>query len=234
MSLSELKKVLKSMTNKEKAIIMQRYFKTGKGEYGEGDVFIGLTVPEQRKIAKQLSDLSLDSLKELVYSEIHEERLIALLILVNRFHKADEKGRKDIFDFLIKNRKQINNWDLVDLTAPKTIGEYLLEKDKTVLFKLALSKNVWDRRIAMMSTFPSIRKCEFQTAFKLAEKLLQDDHDLIQKAVGWMLREIGKIDMKSEETFLKKYYRKMPRTMLRYSIEKFPEIKRKKYLNGKI
>ena len=234
MSLSDFKKVLKSSANKQKVVVMQRYFKTGKGEYGEGDIFIGITVPLQRKIAKQFSDLSLDNIKELVYSKIHEERLIAFLILVKRFQKADEKSKKEIYNFLIKNKKQINNWDLVDLTAPKTIGEYLLERDKTILFKLASSKNVWDRRISMMSTFPSIRNGEFQTTFKLAEILLNDEHDLIQKTVGWMLREIGKIDMNAEETFLKKYYRKMPRTMLRYAIEKFPEIKRKKYLNGQM
>ncbi len=234
MSLSELKKVLKSKTNRQKAVLLQRYFKTGKGEYGEGDIFIGITVPEQRKTAKQFSYLSFDSIKQLLYSEIHEERLLSLLILVNRFQKADKKEEKHIYDFLIKHRKQINNWDLVDLTAPKTIGEYLLDKDKSILFKLASSKNVWDRRIAVMSTFPFIKKGEFQTTLKLSEILLYDEHDLIQKAVGWMLREIGKVDLKAEEAFLKYYYKKMPRTMLRYAIEKFPEIKRKKYLNGKI
>ena len=234
MSLSELKKIIKSKANKQKAVVLQKYFKTGKGEYGEGDIFIGITVPEQRKIAKQFSDLPFEDIKQLLYSEIHEERLISLLILVNRFQKADEKEKKHIYNFVISHRKQINNWDLVDLTVPKTIGEYLLDKDKSILFKLASSKNVWDRRIAVMSTFPCIRNGEFQTTLKLSQILLNDEHDLIQKVVGWMLREIGKIDLKTEETFLNNYYKKMPRTMLRYAIEKFPEIKRKKYLNGKI
>ncbi len=234
MSLSELKNVLKSKANKQKAVVLQRFFKTGKGQYGEGDIFIGITVPEQRKIANQFSELSFDDIKQLLYSEIHEERLISLLILVNRYQKTDEKEKKNIYDFLIRHRKRINNWDLVDLIAPKTIGDYLIDKDKSILFKLASSQNVWDRRIAVMSTFPCIRKGEFQTTLKLSENLLYDEHNLIQKAVGWMLREIGKIDLKAEEAFLKNYYKKMPRTMLRYAIEKFPEIKRKKYLNGKI
>jgi 3-methyladenine DNA glycosylase AlkD len=213
---------------------MQGYFKTGKGEYGEGDIFIGVSVPEQRKIAKQFLDISFKELKEMLYSKIHEERLTSLLILVYRFEKADENDKKGIFNFLIKNRKQINNWDLVDLTAPKSIGVYLADKDKAILYKLVRSKNVWERRIAVMSTFPLIKKNEFRVNLEFALILLNDSHDLIQKAVGWMLREIGNRDMISAESFLKKHYKEMPRTMLSYAIEKYPEAKRQKYLTGKI
>ncbi len=234
MQVANLRKKLNEAADPKRAKLMRGYFKTGKGEYGEGDIFIGISVPEQRKIAKQFLDISFKELRELLHSKVHEERLTSLLILVYRFEKADEKGKKVIFNFLIKSRKQINNWDLVDLTAPKSIGVYLADKDKAILYKLVRSKNIWERRIAIMSTFPLIKKKEFQINLEFAAILLNDNHDLIQKAVGWMLREIGNRDMVVAESFLKRHYKNMPRTMLRYSIEKYPEAKRQKYLTGKI
>ena len=213
---------------------MKWFFKTGKGEYGEGDVFAGLKVPTQRKLAREFRDLTFADLKLLLDSPVHEERLISLFILIDKFAKSTEKEQQVIFKFYIKNRKGVNNWDLVDLSAPKIIGKHLLEKDKSILFKFALSKNLWERRIAILSTYEFIRNENFDTTLKIAEILLEDDHDLIHKAVGWMLREIGKRNLMAEENFLKIHYKKMPRTMLRYAIEKFPETKRKKYLQGKI
>ena len=232
--LKELRKEIKTRSSPEVSKTMQWFFKTGKGEYGEGDIFAGLKVPAQRKLARDFRDLSMTDLKILLNSPIHEERLISLFILVDKYEKGDEQGKKVIFSFYLKNRKGINNWDLVDLSAPKIIGKHLLKKDKSLLFKFALSKNLWERRIAVLSTYEFIRNNNFAVTLKISEMLLQDDHDLIHKAVGWMLREIGKRDLPAEEKFLKIHYKKMPRTMLRYAIEKFPETKRKKYLQGKI
>ena len=229
----KLKEELAKKANQDKAKILQRFFKTGKGEYGEGDIFLGITVPESRKIAKKYSDLSYNNIRNLLESKIHEERLIALLILVNNYNKNIEK-RNEIFDFYIENINNINNWDLVDLTADKIVGSFLFEKDKNILYKLAKSSNLWEKRIAIISTFHFIKNNEFSDTLKIAEILLNDKRDLIHKAVGWMLREIGKRNLKVEEEFLKKYYKNMPRTMLRYAIEKFSEVKRKVYLNRKI
>ena len=234
MSLAELKKKIRLLADREIAETSKWFFKTGKGEYGEGDKFIGLKVPTQRKLAREFKDLTLADLAQLLKSPIHEERLISLFILVDKYSKADEKTKNDIFKFYLKIRKDINNWDLVDLSAPKILGKHLLKKDKSILLKFAVSKNLWERRIAILSTLEFIRIGDFKTTLKLCKILLNDEHDLIHKAVGWMLREIGKKDLESEEKFLKANYKKMPRTMLRYSIEKFPEIKRKKYLQGKI
>lgn len=226
---------LRKFTDKEKAILLQRFFKTGKGEYGEGDVFLGITVPKQRQIAKKYALLSITDLQTLLNSKIHEERLTALLILVSQYKKADknkdEKQKEIIFNFYLKNTKNINNWDLVDLTAPNIVGNYLLDKDKSILYKLAISDNFWERRISIISTFAFIRNSDFKDAIKLSEILLKDKHDLIHKAVGWALREIGKKDLNSLIAFLDKNYKSMPRTMLRYSIEKLSETQRKYYLN---
>jgi 3-methyladenine DNA glycosylase AlkD len=232
--LTELRKKIKVLASPEVARTMQWFFKTSKGEYGEGDFFAGLKVPTQRKLAGEFSDLSLSDLKILLNSTVHEERLISLFILVDKFEKGNEQEKEAIFSFYLKNRKGINNWDLVDLSAPKIIGKHLLNKDKNLLFKFAVSKNLWERRIAVLSTYEFIRNNDFKTTLKIAELLLEDEHDLIHKAVGWMLREVGKRDLQTEEKFLKIHYKKMPRTMLRYAIEKFSEIKRKKYLQGKI
>jgi len=233
-SLINLKKELHKYGSKSKAKILQRFFKTGKGQYGEADIFLGVTVPNTRKIARKYSDLAFSDIKRLLKSKIHEERLTALLILVDAFEKADERTQKKIANFYLKNTKYINNWDLVDLSADKIVGKYLIDKPKKVLYTLAGSKNLWKRRIAIMSTFYFIKQHKYQDTLKLAKILIKDEHDLIQKAVGWMLREIGNRSLKIEETFLKRHYKKMPRTMLRYSIEKFPEKKRLNYLKGKI
>ncbi|MCZ7610734.1 MAG: DNA alkylation repair protein [Ignavibacterium sp.] len=234
MNLLEIRQAIIKQTNPKQVIILQRFFKTGKGEYGEGDVFYGIKVPVLRSIAKQFRDLSLSDLKLLISSKVHEERLIAAFILVDQFNKGDEKKRKLIFNFYIKNRQGINNWDLVDLSAPQIIGEYLLDKEKDLLYKFAHSNKLWEKRIAVLSTFTFIRNHFFEDTLNICEILLNDKHDLIHKATGWMLREVGKRDLAAEEEFLQKHYKIMPRTMLRYAIEKFHEVKRKAYLEGKI
>ncbi len=234
MKLKNLRKVIRDSANEKHAKTMQWFFKTGKGEYGEGDKFVGIKVPVQRQIAKKFLDLENEDLKILLNSKIHEEKLIALLILVDNYQKANDKGKEKVYKFYLRNSNKINNWDLVDLSAPKIIGEHLLKNDKQILFKFARSKNLWERRIAVISTYTFIKNKQFKTTLQISDILLNDDHDLIQKAVGWMLREVGKQDLKTLENFLKPRYNKMPRTMLRYSIEKFPGKKRKKYLKGTI
>ena len=225
-----IRRDLKKLENKEKAEIISNFFKTGKGEYGEGDVFLGITVPEQRKIARRYLDIELNELNELLSSEIHEYRLTALLLLVEKYKKSDNVFKKEIFEFYLRNTSYVNNWDLVDLTADKILGDYLFERDKNILYELAKSENLWERRIAIIATFSFIRKNKFDDTLRVSEILLNDKHDLIHKAVGWMLREVGKRDQGVEERFLKKYYKKMPRTMLRYAIERFDDKKRRFYL----
>ena len=228
--LEQLQKDLRKLANPQKAKILQRFFKTGKGEYGEGDVFLGITVPEQRKIAIRFKTLDLRDIQKLLNSKIHEERLIALLILFEKYRKANDLDKKKVFDFYLKNSKRINNWDLVDLSAHLILGDYLLYRDKSVVYRLAESKNLWERRIAVLTTFRFIKYNQFEDSLKIGQMLLKDKHDLIQKAVGWMLREIGKRDQEVVEEFLKKYYKIMPRTMLRYAIERFDGKKKKFYL----
>lgn len=215
---------LQKAANPEKAKFLARYFKTGKGEYGEGDVFLGLTVPQIRTIAKKYKNISLKETERLLHSKFHEYRLTALIILTYK------KLTKEIVDLYLTNTKYINNWDLVDLSSHKILGTYLLDKPRNILYELAKSKNLWERRIAVLATFTFIRKKDFGDSFKIAAILLRDTHDLLHKAVGWMLREIGKIDQKAEENFLKKHCKTMPRTMLRYAIERFPSEKRQEYL----
>jgi 3-methyladenine DNA glycosylase AlkD len=234
MSLKNLRTILKSHINLEQAKVYLRFFKTGKGEYGDGDQFLGIKVPVSRGIAKQFKELLLTEIQELLNSQVHEERLIGLFILVEQYRKADEMKRQTIYEFYLKNAKRVNNWDLVDLSAEKIIGAYLLDKNKQILFKLAKSKNLWEKRISIMSTFHFIRNGFYDTTLEIADVLLTDEHDLIHKAVGWMLREIGNRNLAEEEKFLKKRYKTMPRTMLRYAIEKFPEEKRQAYLKGRI
>ncbi len=234
MGLKELRSELKKEADKEQAINLQRFFKTGKGEYGEGDIFYGIKVPVQRRIAKNHKEISLKDIRELLDSPIHEERLTALFILVEQYAEGDDKTKEEIFRLYLKNTTKINNWDLVDLSAPKIVGAHLYNRNKDILFKLAESSNLWERRIAILSTMYFIRNLHFETTFKIAEILLNDKHDLIHKGTGWMLREIGNKSITEEEIFLKKYYKLMPRTMLRYAIEKFPEEKRKAYLQGNI
>ncbi|MEK7653580.1 MAG: DNA alkylation repair protein [Patescibacteria group bacterium] len=219
-------KELKKSADPKKAAVLKRFFKTGKGEYGEGDKFLGVIVPEQRKIAKKYSESSINDLQKLLDSEIHEYRLTALLILVDIYPQSPKK----IVNFYLKNTKNINNWDLVDLSAPNIVGDYFLDKDRKMLRQLAKSKNLWERRIAMVATYAFIKRSQFADTIKIAGMLLGDSHDLIHKAVGWMLREVGKRDKKILLNFLDKNAARMPRTMLRYAIEKLPEKKRKKYL----
>jgi len=239
MSLNKIKSDLKEVTNKKEAKILTRFFKTGKGEYGEGDIFLGVTVPEQRKIAKKYYNLNLKEIKKLLESKIHEERQTSLFILIANYEKAQKenntKKQKEIFNFYLNNSEHVNNWDLVDLSAPKIVGEYLLNKKekRKVLYELAISNNLWKKRIAILSTYTFIKNKDFKDTIKLSEMFLKEKHDLMHKAVGWMLREVGKKDEKILIDFLDKHYKEMPRTMLRYAIEKFPEEKRKYYLNLK-
>lgn len=283
--LKSLIKELNQLANPEKAKNLARFFKTGQGEYGEGDIFLGITVPEQRALVKKYQNLNLNDCQKLLKSKIHEHRLVALLILVAKFKKFQKysiyqsslssprlrggvpqsgtegcinsttpsplrratppqrggevinksaqnqyKIQQKIFNLYLKNAKYINNWDLVDLSAPNIVGNYLLDKDRKILYRLANSKNLWQRRIAILATFEFIKNNQFDDSIKIAKILLNDNHDLIHKAVGWMLREIGKRDQKLLENFLNQHAHQMPRTMLRYSIEKFPEKKRLYYL----
>ncbi len=230
MTLENLKQALQAQANPERARVSAWFFKTGPGQYGEGDVFIGLRVPRQRKIARQFKDLALNEIKKLLDDKIHEYRLTALLILVGQFAKASEAQRKVIYDFYLKNACQVNNWDLVDSSAPYIVGVYLLDKPRAILNKLAKSNNLWERRIAILATFTFIKAGEFKDTIKIAELLLNDSHDLIHKAVGWMLREMGKKDQDVLLRFLDKHYKKMPRVMLRYAVEKLLLKKRQFYL----
>ena len=234
MMTENITKRLRKLGNKRKAAISRRFFKTGPGEYGEGDIFIGIRVPELRKLAKEYHDLPIEEIENLLQSQIHEERLLALFILVGVFSKADDAMRKSLYELYLKNTKFINNWDLVDASAEHIIGAYLMDKSKKPLYLLAQSKNMWERRISIMATFYFIKQHEFSETLKIAKILLLDREDLIHKAVGWMLREIGKRHQKTEEFFLKAHYNRMPRTMLRYAIEKFPETKRQQYLKGRM
>jgi len=236
--LKNLRDNLHKLKNPSKAKILQGFFKTGVGQYGEGDTFLGISVPECRKIATKYANLSLKDITTLLKSETHEERLIALLILIQNFQKSSKKEKKDIYNFYLNSTKYINNWDLVDLSAPKIVGEYLLGQEipkqvrDDTLIKLARSKNLWEKRIAIIATYQFIWKAkEYKETFRIAEILISDKHDLIQKAIGWMLREVGKkVSQEAEEDFLKKNYQKMGRTTLRYAIERFPEDLRIKYL----
>ena len=223
---------LKKFENPAKAKILAKFFKTGEGEYGEGDVFIGVTVPDQRVVAKKYMNVNFSTLQKLLESKVHEYRLTALLILTYQYSKASELQRKKIVEFYLGNTVYVNNWDLVDLSAPKLLGQFILENpdQKKVIYKLANSKNLWERRIAILSTFTLIRNNKFKDALEISKKLVNDSHDLIHKAVGWMLREVGKQDQFLEEEFLREHYKKMPRTMLRYAIEKFDKKKKDFYM----
>lgn len=224
---------IRKKKNPDKAEHAQRFFKTGKGQYGEGDVFLGLTVPELRKIAKSNLDASFEELKELLYSKYHEFRLTALYILTYQYEK-NLKNRKDIVDFYLLHKEQVNNWDLVDNSAYKILGHYLYEKDRKILYKFAKADHLWTQRIAVVSTMYFIKKGDFSDALKIIEILLEHPHDLIHKANGWMLREVGKQDETVLDNFLKKHLAKMPRTTLRYAIERMNEKKRQDYLKGRV
>jgi len=222
---------LHNLKNPAQAKKLQGFFKTGVGEYGEGDVFFGIKVPVQRKIVKKYwKTLSVAEVLKLLQTNIHEQRLVSLLILVEKFQQGNEKEKEEIFKAYLGNVRYINNWDLVDVTCHKIIGEQLVDKNREILYILAKSNYLWERRIAIISTAAFIRRNDFGDTLRISEILINDQHDLIQKAVGWMLREVGKRDQNAEEEFLKKYYSQMPRTMLRYAIEKFSPKKRNFYL----
>ncbi len=225
---------LRQLANKKIAEHSQRFFKTGRGQYGEGDRFLGIRVPALRKMARQHREISVEEASRLLKSHFHEERLLALFLLVALFENADDEGRKAICTLYLENTRYVNNWDLVDCSAEHIVGAYLRGVDKQPLYDLAVSDSLWERRISIMATFDFIKRNEFADTLRIAKILLKDKEDLIHKAVGWMLREIGKRDVEAEEKFLKRYYRQMPRTMLRYAMERFPTPKRQKYLKGDV
>jgi 3-methyladenine DNA glycosylase AlkD len=228
----EISKRLQKMGDKEDARFLQGFFKTGVGQYGEGDIFLGIRVPAIRKLAKEYNDLPFKEILSLLKSPYHEIRLFALISFVNAFAKDDETIQKKIYDLYLANTRYINNWDLVDISAPNIVGAFLLDKKRKPLYQLAKSKTLWERRIAVLATFYFIKNNQVADALKIAGILLQDKEDLIHKATGWMLREIGKRDIACAESFLQKHCRTMPRTMLRYAIERFTPAKRRKYLDG--
>jgi len=231
--LQEITRELKKHANPFQASILQRFFKTGPGEYGAGDVFLGLKVPVQRQIVRRYMDLDRKSIQKLLNSKIHEFRLVALLILVAQYEAAkDLKSKESIVSFYLKNTRRINNWDLVDLSVYKILGDFLLLSGKfQILTRLAASKNLWERRISMIATYAFIKAGRTKEVFILAKKLLKDEHDLIHKAVGWMLREAGKrVSARELKEFLDKHYRQMPRTALRYAIERLSPCEREHYL----
>jgi len=225
---------LMQLANEQIAEHSQRFFKTGKGEYGESDIFLGIRVPVLRKLVNKYRGISLEEVSKLLHSKFHEERLLAVLMLVQLFKTGGDEEQKQIYCLYLENTKFINNWDIVDISAGNIVGAYLHQKDKALLYRLVYADNLWERRISIISTFYFIRQNEFDDTLKIAEILLNDKEDLIQKAVGWMLREVGKREIEIEEEFLQEHYMKMPRTMLRYAIEKFPETRRKMYLRGEV
>jgi len=232
--LNELQKELKKLSNPKQAKLLQGFFKTGEDQYGEGDIFLGIMMPIQRKIAQRFINLDFKDIQKLLNSKIHEYRMVALLILTYIYSQASNERKKEVYNFYLKNTKNINNWDLIDVTSHKIIGDYLKDKPREILYKLAKSENLWEKRISIISCFAFIKDNDFKDALNISKILLNDKHDLIHKAVGWVLREIGKKDQIIEENFLKKHYKNMPRTMLRYAIERFDEDKRLRYLKGDI
>jgi 3-methyladenine DNA glycosylase AlkD len=233
-SVKQIQSDLQKLASKEDARQLQRFFKTGKGQYGEGDLFLGIRVPVLRNLAKQYNGLSLEDIARLLRSKFHEERMFALILMAHHYRKGNSSEKEAAYQLYLSHTKYVNNWDLVDTSAEHIVGAYLLERDRKPLYELAVSADLWERRISILSTFHLIRRNQFDDTLAISEILINDKEDLIHKAVGWMLREVGKRDMAAEESFLIKYCRNMPRTMLRYAIEKFPEEKRRKYLLGEI
>jgi 3-methyladenine DNA glycosylase AlkD len=229
----DAKKELESLADPEKARTMQGFFKTGPGQYGEGDVFIGVTVPDSRQVGRKFGGLPLEEVKALLDSVVHEERMVALLILVQKYGRAPGiKEKEEVVKFYLGNMKQVNNWDLADLSAPGILGAHLMDRDRKLLHRLAKSDSVWERRIAIVATLYFIRNNDFSDTMRIAEMLLHDSHDLIHKAAGWMLREVGKRNLAAEEAFVARHCRSMPRTMLRYAIERFQESKKRRYMKS--
>jgi len=234
MRAAEIVEQLKAMGDPEQARILQRFFKTGSGEYGEGDVFLGIRVPALRRHAKEIGALPLPETVRLLGSPLHEARLLALLIWMQMYRTGDEAQRERIYALYAQNTRRINNWDLVDLSAMHIVGAHLWARDRSPLDAWAVSPLLWERRIAVLSTFHFIRREAFDDTLRIAGRLLHDPEDLMHKAVGWMLREVGKRDRAVEEAFLREHARVMPRTMLRYAIERFPEEVRQRYLRGDV
>jgi 3-methyladenine DNA glycosylase AlkD len=225
---------LAALGTAERARVNRSFFKTGEGQYGHGDRFAGVTVPDVRRVAAACRDLPLEQVLHLLRSEVHEERLLALLLLVRRYEKGDAPVRREVYGLYLDNTRYVNNWDLVDASAPGIVGAHLLARSRRVLLRLARSADLWERRIAVVATFAFIRRGEFEDTLAVVDRLISDPHDLIHKACGWMLREVGKRDGEVLEAFLAGRYCAMPRTMLRYAIERFPEARRKAYLRGAI
>ena len=234
MEYQEIIDYLHSLSNPEIAEHSQRFFKTAEGEYGFGDKFLGIRVPLIRQAVKKFKTTPFSVAEKLLKSEYHEVRLYALLLLVFHFSKSGVDEQEEIYHMYLRNTQYVNNWDLVDSSAHHIVGAFLENKDRSVLYDLSKSNSLWERRIAIISTFCFIKKNQFGDALHISEQLLSDKEDLIHKAVGWMLREVGKRDLDIEVAFLKAHYKKMPRTMLRYAIEKFSKAERLKYLNGKV
>jgi 3-methyladenine DNA glycosylase AlkD len=232
MSIKEIQATLQALADKERATASERFFKTGPGQYGEGDIFLGINVPDLKELVVSYQDVKPDEIRKLLGSGFHEARLLALMILVRAYSRGDEATRKRIYEIYLSNTGHINNWDLVDVSAHHIVGAFLADKSRRPLYALAKSESLWERRIAIIATFHFIRRGDFADTLKISRLLLSDKEDLIHKAVGWMLREVGKRDIAVEENFLIEHYRRMPRTMLRYAIEKFPESRRQMYLKG--
>jgi 3-methyladenine DNA glycosylase AlkD len=230
----EVEARLKSLGNARDAAFYPKYFKTGPGEYGEGDLFLGIRAPLLRRVSKELEALPLPECRKLLRSKFNEARATALLILVRKYQRGDEAMREKIFRLYVGSTKHIDNWNLVDVSAPAIVGAHLMNRSRVLLRKLARSKSLWERRIAIIATQTMIRDLDFAETFRIADLLLEDEHDLIHKAVGWMIREVGNRDRAAAEAFLKPRYERMPRTMLRYAIEKYPEPLRKRYLRGAV
>lgn len=233
-TLAAIKAEIQNLAEPRRATVSLTFFKTGPGQYGEGDKFLGLTVPQMRSLARKYRALDHDSALELLASPWHEERLVALLLFVDGYKHGDERKRQQIHRAYLSNTRWINNWDLVDLSAEQVVGSHIEPAKTGLLQKLARSKDLWERRIAIVATFHFIKRNEFRPTLRIATMLMGDSHDLIHKAVGWMLREVGKRDRRTLDAFLKKHYSKMPRTMLRYAIERHPESLRRKYLAGTV
>lgn len=230
----DIQAALRELANPNIAGPSQQFFKTGEGEYGAGDQFLGIRVPNLRQVAKRFREAPFAAMKTVLRSKYHEERLCALFLMVQRFQRGSAEQQKEVFDHYLASTKYVNNWDLVDGSAHQIVGGYLLERDRRRLRRLAKSKDLWERRISIIATYHFIKHEQFEDTLELAALLRDDSEDLIHKAVGWMLREVGNRNRAAEEGFLQEHYRHMPRTMLRYAIEKFPEARRKQYLHGKI
>jgi len=225
-----VKTELEKLADPEYAGKLQGFFKTGIGQYGEGDLFLGVRVPDQRRISKKYRNASLSDVLHLLRSRIHEHRLTGLFILIEQFKRGTQEIRHQIVDLYLDNTAYVNNWDLVDSSSYKILGEWLVDRERGILYQLAESDNIWERRISIISTFAFINRGDLTDALALAKILINDDHDLIHKASGWVLREVGKKDRAALEEFLLEYYKMMPRTMLRYAIERLPNDRRKFYL----